>query len=164
LSNQKDKIMQTNHLGLPIEEAKNIASQLNTLLSTYQVHYQNLRGLHWNIKGNNFFELHLKFEEYYNDAQEKIDLIAERILTLGEAPLHSFQDYLNNSKIEAATNVADNKTAVDLVNLSVKAILELERPILQLAGDISDDGTADLMTQFIAQQEKEVWMLRSWLN
>ena len=156
--------MQTNHLGLPIEQAKEITNQLNTLLSTYQVHYQNLRGLHWNIKGNNFFELHLKFEEYYNDAQIKIDAIAERILTLGESPLHSFQDYLNHSKIDAATNIADDQNAVDLVNSSVKTILELERPILQLAGDINDDGTADLMTQFIAQQEKEVWMLRSWLN
>jgi starvation-inducible DNA-binding protein len=156
--------MNTNHLGLPIKEAKQIAIQLNTLLSTYQIHYQNLRGLHWNIKGKNFFELHLKFEEYYNDAQEKIDFIAERILTLGESPLHSFQDYLNNSKIEPAKNVADSSLAVDLINSSVKTILELERPILKLAGEVSDDGTADLMTQFIAQQEKEVWMLRSWLN
>lgn len=156
--------MKTNHLGLPIEEAKKIASQLNTLLSTYQIHYQNLRGLHWNIKGKNFFELHLKFEEYYNDAQEKIDMIAERILTLGESPLHSFQDYITNSKIAASTKVADGSTAVDLINMSVKTILEIERPILKLAGDVNDDGTADLMTQFIAQQEKEVWMLRSWLN
>mgnify|MGYP003572721170 FL=1 len=156
--------MQTNHLGLPLQEAKSITNQLNTLLSTYQIHYQNLRGLHWNITGKNFFELHLKFEEYYNDAQEKIDLIAERILTLGESPLHSFQDYLEESKIQAVKNVADGTKAVDVINASVKTILEIERPILKLAGDINDDGTADLITQFISQQEKEVWMLRSWLN
>ena len=161
---KKQKDMSANHLGLPIEQTKAIATQLNALLSTYQLHYQNLRGLHWNIKGSNFFELHLKFEEYYNDAQEKIDLIAERILTLGESPLHSFQDYLDNSKIATEKNITDGHKAVDLINASVKTILELERPILKLAGDVNDDGTADLMTQFISQQEKEVWMLRSWLN
>ncbi|MCT4623931.1 MAG: DNA starvation/stationary phase protection protein [Schleiferiaceae bacterium] len=156
--------MNTNFLGLPIKQSKELSEMLNTLLSTYQIHYQNLRGLHWNIKGSNFFELHVKFEEYYNDAQEKIDMIAERILTLGEGPLHSFEDYIETSRINSAKNISNDNEAVDLIIKSVQEIVKLERPILHLAGEVSDDGTADLMTQFIAQQEKELWMLNAWIN
>jgi starvation-inducible DNA-binding protein len=77
------------------------------LLATYQLHYQNLRSLHWNIKGQNFFELHLKYEELYNRYQIIIDDIAERLLVLEEKPFFSFTQYLENSKI------AENKYITD---------------------------------------------------
>ena len=86
--------MKTNKLGLPAKETEIVITELNILLSNFQIYYQNLRGLHWNIRGRRFFDLHLKFEELYNDSQLKIDLIAERILTLGGIPLHTFEDYL----------------------------------------------------------------------
>ena len=69
-------------LGLDRGKVQNLTTNLNELLANFQVYYQNLRGLHWNIKGKSFFELHVKFEELYTDSQEKIDMIAERILTL----------------------------------------------------------------------------------
>ena len=75
--------MKTNILGLPVKESELIIVELNVLLSNFQVYYQNLRGIHWNIRGKRFFDLHVKFEELYNDSQLKIDLIAERVLTLG---------------------------------------------------------------------------------
>ncbi len=74
--------------------------------------YQNLRGLHWNIKGREFFELHLKFEELYDDAFLKIDEIAERILTLEGQPLHTFSDYLSTSKIKAEKGVTNGVEGV----------------------------------------------------
>jgi starvation-inducible DNA-binding protein len=77
--------MKTNILGLPVKKQKK-KSELNLLLSNYQVYYQNLRGIHWNIRGKRFFDLHVKFEELYNDSQLKIDMIAERVLTLGGTP------------------------------------------------------------------------------
>ena len=75
-------------------------NRLNDLLSTYQVHYQNLRSLHWNIQGSNFFELHVKYEQLYNRVQVIIDELAERILTLGSSPISKLKDYLKNSLIE----------------------------------------------------------------
>jgi len=90
--------MKTNSLGLPVKETKVLVAELNILLANFQVYYQNLRGLHWNIRGKRFFDLHVKFEELYNDAQLKVDLIAERVLTLGGVPLHSFDDYIKNCK------------------------------------------------------------------
>ena len=156
--------MSTNHLGIQADKVQELSKQLNRLLSSYQLHYQNLRGLHWNIKGKDFFELHVKYEEYYTDAQVKIDEVAERILTLGGAPLHSYQSYIDNSIISSKTNVSSGADGVKIIAESVQKLLEIEKEILALASDVSDEGTVDLMTQFISQQEKELWMLRSWLN
>ena len=84
---------QKNQIGLDIAKSKSLADGLNILLADYMVFYQNTRGLHWNIKGEKFFELHLKFEELYNNFLLKVDEVAERILTLGATPLHTFDDY-----------------------------------------------------------------------
>ena len=86
--------MTLNRIGLDTDKTKDIAKDLNGLLANFQTYYQNLRGIHWNIKGKNFFGLHVKFEELYTDANMKVDLIAERVLTLGETPLHTFDDYI----------------------------------------------------------------------
>nr|HRM13038.1 ferritin-like domain-containing protein [Flavobacterium sp.] len=91
--------MKTNILGLPVKESELNIKELNILLSNYQVYYQNLRGIHWNIRGKRFFDLHVKFEELYNDSQIKIDMIAERVLTLGGTPLHTFEDYISNNQL-----------------------------------------------------------------
>lgn len=74
--------MTLNSIGLDTNKTKIIADDLNHLLANFQIYYQNLRGIHWNIKGKRFFDLHIKFEELYTDANMKVDLIAERILTL----------------------------------------------------------------------------------
>ena len=94
-----------NIIGLEEKKVKKLTDELNGLLANYQIFYQNLRGYHWNIKGENFFELHVKFEEYYNDAQVKIDEIAERILTLGKTPFHSYSDYLEENQLKTLLKV-----------------------------------------------------------
>jgi len=99
-----------------------IANHLNDLLSNYQLFYVNLRGFHWNIKGKKFFELHLKFEELYNDALIKVDEIAERVLTLSGTPLHTFSKYLEHSEIKSTENVVDEDTAVDAILDNLKLI------------------------------------------
>lgn len=68
-----------NSIGLHQDKAKELANKLNELLANYSIFYQNTRGFHWNIKGEKFFELHLKFEELYNDLLLKIDEVAERL-------------------------------------------------------------------------------------
>ena len=88
-----------NSIGLDTKKATKLASSLNDLLANFQVYYQNLRGIHWNIKGKDFFNLHAKFEELYDDANMKVDEIAERILTLGETPLHTFEDYATRAVV-----------------------------------------------------------------
>ena len=156
--------MKTNSLGLPIKESEELVNELNGLLSNFQIYYQNLRGLHWNIRGKRFFDLHLKFEELYNDSQIKIDLIAERVLTLGGTPLHTFADYIENSKLQIRKNISKDVEAIQLILESLSVLLQVERVILAKAADINDEGTNSMMSDFIAEQEKTNWMLKAWME
>ena len=140
--------MKINSLGLPVEKSEELVNELNNLLSNFQVYYQNLRGLHWNIRGKRFFDLHLKFEELYNDSQLKIDLIAERVLTLGGTPLHTFSDYISNSKLKVGKNISKDVEAIELILESLGILLQLERVILAKASDINDEGTNSMMSDF----------------
>lgn len=151
-------------IGLEKENAQKVAESLNGLLANFQVYYQNVRGFHWNVKGNRFFVLHAKFEELYNDAVEKVDEIAERILTLGGVPFHSYAAYAKAASIKAVENVSDGDECIRYVAENISVLVKQEREILSLAEDPSDDGTQDLLTPYIAQQEKLLWMLSAYLN
>jgi starvation-inducible DNA-binding protein len=156
--------MKTNRIGLNAVKAKALSEKMNILLSDFQLFYINTRGFHWNIKGDNFFELHLKFEELYTDTQLKIDEVAERILTLGHTPNHSFTDYLKLSAIKEQQNVTDGKKAITSVINSFTILLKVERELLNLSADAGDEGTNALMSDYIRQQEKLVWMYSSYLD
>lgn len=153
-----------NNIGLNAEASQTVAKSLNDLLSNYQLFYMNLRGFHWNIKGKKFFELHLKFEELYNDALIKVDEIAERVLTLSETPIHSFKKYLETSDIKTSENVTDGEVAISNVLKALNTLLNKERTILSIASDSNDEGTVALMSDYIVQQEKLVWMLSAYQN
>ena len=156
--------MNTTVIGLDKEQTEKLISELNLLLANFQVYYQNVRGLHWNIKGKNFFELHVKFEEFYTDAQEKVDLIAERILTLQGTPLHTFDDYVKIAKVQIGKNISKDEEAVTLVVNSTSELLKIERIILELSDVAGDEGTNSMMSDFIAEQEKMLWMMNAWLS
>jgi len=156
--------MSINKLGFPTEQTNILVEELNVLLANFQVYYQNLRGIHWNIRGRRFFELHLKFEELYNDSQIKVDLIAERILTLGGVPLHTFQDYLDKKEIVIGKNISKDTDAVNIIVTSLSILLKLERSILIKASEINDEGTNSMISDFIQEQEKTLWMLDAWLQ
>lgn len=154
--------MRLNSVGLPTVEAEALAVELNILLANFQIYYQNLRGLHWNIRGKRFFDLHLKFEELYNDSQLKIDLIAERILTLDAVPLHTFEEYIKNNKLEIGKNIHNDEKAIELIVSSLSKLLLIERVILKKSSEIEDEGTNSMMSDFITEQEKTIWMMKAW--
>jgi starvation-inducible DNA-binding protein len=153
-----------NVVGIDKNKAEELNKILNQLLADYEVFYQNLRGFHWNIKGREFFELHTKFEEFYDDAFIKIDEIAERILTLEGEPLHTYTDYLKVSNIKEAKNVTNGVEGVKIIVDNFSTIITTEREILDLAGDANDEGTVSLMSDYISQTEKTLWMLNSYLK
>ncbi len=146
-----------------INEMNTIENGLNQLLATYQVYYQNLRNFHWNVKGSLFFELHAKFEELYDDAVLKIDEVAERVLTIDERPLSSFSEYLENSKVSEAKLVTDSTVMVRTVKENLEVLVALENEVLGLANEAGDEGTITLLTDYITQQEKVLWMLKAYL-
>ena len=153
-----------NAIGLDSAKAAQLAEKLNELLANYSLFYQNTRGYHWNIKGEKFFELHLKFEELYNDLLLKVDEVAERILTLGHSPNHNYSDYKKISKITESTKVSDGITAVKEILNSFQTVILLQREILSLSAEASDEGTNALMSDYIRIQEKLVWMYSAFLN
>lgn len=156
--------MSTNFIGLDTAKTQKLADSLNGLLSNYQIFYMNVRGYHWNIKGENFFELHVKFEELYNDLLLKIDEIAERVLTLGHRPAHAYSTYIERSDVTESKDVSDGRTAVENITESFAKLIGKQRELLDLAGDANDEGTVALMSDYISQQEKTVWMYRSFLG
>jgi len=141
-------------IGLDIEKSKKLSEELNKLLSTYSIFYLNVRGYHWNIKGNKFFELHVKFEELYTDIFNKIDEVAERIVTLGYTPLHTYEDYLNNSSIKPEKDISNPENTVSGVLNSLKTLIIMQREILSLSDDLNDEGTNALVSDYIREQEK----------
>ena len=156
--------MSINRIGLDKVKAHTLADKLNVLLSNYSLFYQNTRGYHWNIKGEKFFELHLKFEELYNDLLLKIDEVAERILTLGHTPEHNYSQYSQTSTVKESAKVSDGLVAVEQILESFKTIIVLQREILVMAAEAEDEGTNALMSDYIRMQEKLVWMYSSFLK
>ncbi|MDX1634941.1 MAG: Dps family protein [Marinobacter sp.] len=156
--------MSTNFIGLDTAKTQKLADSLNGLLSNYQIFYMNVRGYHWNIKGSNFFELHVKFEELYDDLLLKIDEIAERVLTLGHRPAHAYSTYIEHSDVPERKDVHDGKEAVENIVESFAKLIRKQRDLLSLAGEADDEGTVALMSDYISQQEKLVWMYRSYLG
>lgn len=153
-----------NLVGIEKDKAAGLIVKLNDLLANYQVFYQNLRALHWNIKGRAFFELHLKFEELYDEAVVYIDDIAERVLTLEGVPLHTFSDYVKTAQIKEEKNITDGIKAVEIVVDNFSQLIVKEREILSMAAEADDEGTVALMSEYITATEKTLWMLNSYLK
>lgn len=153
-----------NSIGLEVEKSKVLAEKLNELLADYSVFYQNIRGYHWNIKGEKFFELHDKFQELYEDFFVKIDEVAERIRTLGHTPNHKYSVYLKEAKVKESSEVSDGTKDVQDVLESFGILITLQREILELSADANDEGTNALMSDYISEQEKLVWMYTAYLK
>jgi starvation-inducible DNA-binding protein len=156
--------MKINEIGLGVKDSKALVEKLNELLANYQIYYQNLRNFHWNVTGPNFFELHAKFEELYTAANLGIDSVAERILTLGGRPFSSYAEYIENSDIKEAKEIKEAMKMVEIIRDNQNALLGLERKTLESANDAGDEGTASLMSDFITEKEKVVWMLSAYLR
>lgn len=153
-----------NYIGLDDSDAVDISEHLNDLLANYQIFYQNLRGFHWNVKGSDFFQLHAKFEEIYTAAAVSIDEVAERILTLDHIPMHSYSNYIKASQIKEATNVTSGKECVSIIRNNVSILIKKEKALMDLAAKAGDEGTTDLISTFIAEHEKLIWMLSAYLK
>jgi starvation-inducible DNA-binding protein len=151
-------------IGIDNIKSQELASMLNDLLANYQIFYTNVRGFHWNIRGEKFFELHVKFEELYDDLIIKIDEIAERILTLGHQPEYRYSEYIKVSEISEASQTEDGMKDVAHIIDSFSKLISKQRAILDASDEADDEGTNSLMSDYIREQEKLVWMYTAYLN
>jgi starvation-inducible DNA-binding protein len=141
-----------------------LSDGLNDLLAAYQVAYFNARAAHWMIKGENFFELHKVFETVYNDATEKIDAIAERILTMGEKPLLSAKEMVARSIIKERATDGDESACIKNLLEDLTQLSNIEKELVKLADEADDVVTADLLTGYMGEQQKTAWMLSQFLS
>jgi len=148
-----------NYLHIDDKKLKPVISELNTLLADYSLYYQKLRSFHWNVLGKNFFDLHNKFEELYNDARLKIDEVAERILTLRYHPVSSFEEYLTISSLKEVSPFITDTEMVRHVLKDHQILLVQMKKALDKANDASDEGTIDMLGGYIGELEKASWML-----
>jgi starvation-inducible DNA-binding protein len=157
--------MNAKEISLKEGAVKPVVDHLNDLLANYHIHYQKLRGCHWNVKGQNFFTLHIKFEELYTQALVTIDELAERILTLGKPPYSTFDDYIKTSAIKEIQTIGlkDNAMVKAIIDDMAK-LIKMERELLDITADAGDDGTNDMINRFMQFKEKNTWMLRSFVN
>ncbi|HSM64626.1 MAG TPA: Dps family protein [Gillisia sp.] len=151
-----------NYLGLDDKKTKKTVEELNILLADYHLYYQKLRNFHWNVMGKNFFDLHEKFEELYEDAKTKVDEIAERIITISYQPVSNLSDYLKSSSVkESKSDLSDSQMIKTLLE-DHGIILKQLRKVAEVADKGGDEGTIDLIGGYIGELEKTSWMLDAW--
>jgi starvation-inducible DNA-binding protein len=150
-------------LGWSSAETAKITRALNALLSNYIIHYQKLRNYHWNVKGNDFFDLHEEFEKQYTEAIKNIDDIAERIRIFGETPVSVLKDYLETSEIkETGTNLSSELMVRELLS-DYRILLQYMFSVVEVAASERDSGTEEMVKVFVSHIEKHHWMLSAFL-
>ncbi len=152
------------YLQLDSQKTEKTVDGLQKLLANLQLYYTNLRGFHWNVVGVHFFGAHEKFEEYYDDAADHIDEVAERILMLGGTPAHNFSDYLKISAIKESGVLTKPNEMFSLLLDYLKELIKIEREVLETASDAGDEGTVALVSDLISGHEKNVWMIAATLS
>ena len=151
-------------LGFSHLETAEIVSSLNILLSAYHVHYQKLRNFHWNVVGPDFFEVHEKFEEQYNEVKLNIDEIAERIRVFDKRPISTLREYLKLSQIKEVKGSLTSTQMVKEILDDFEILLFLMSDVVKAARNINDIGTEDLINTFVKRMEKRHWMFTAFLK
>ena len=141
-----------------------ITENLNLFLSNLNVFYRKLQNYHWNIKGEDFFVVHAKLEDLYNNINEQIDEIAEHILIIGEQPLGTIKDYLEKSQIQEANNekICSNKVYETLLK-DYSILINNAVKIKEDADNEKKHDTSALMDEYLQDFNKKSWMIRQFL-
>lgn len=141
-----------------------LIKELNTQVSTWSVMYTKLHNYHWYVKGKQFFTLHAKFEELYDEATQHMDDIAERVLTLGGKPTATLTEHLNESVVKEANGSEKAEQMVAAIVEDFDAIMKSLKTGMKLAGDAGDFMTEDLLNAIYQGIEKHQWMLNAFLG
>lgn len=137
---------------------------LNEQLADWNLLFVKLHNYHWNVKGNDFFILHEKFEGLYDEAAGYIDEIAERVLALGGVPAGSLKEYLELTTLQEATGKESSHEMVESIVADLKATVANLKRGLEFADEVGDVTTDDLLTGIHCAIEKHVWLLSAFLK
>ncbi|WP_216830761.1 Dps family protein [Alkalihalobacterium elongatum] len=141
-----------------------VSAILNKQIANWSVLFVKLHNYHWYVKGPQFFTLHDKFEEFYNEAALHIDELAERLLALKGQPVATMKEYLETASVSEATG---NETADDMVSSIIQdfdTLIDELKEGMEAADTLGDETTADMLLAVHQSLEKHNWMLRSFLK
>jgi starvation-inducible DNA-binding protein len=141
-----------------------VPASLNVLLADTTVFYQKLRHYHWNVQGQKFFELHVKFEELYNKWVLFIDEIAERIIALDTVPLHTLESMLKHATLKEDEEIPEGREMVDRIIVDLLALRDSIDKIIGAAEESGDRTTANMLDAIRDGLEGDLWMLKAWLK
>lgn len=147
-----------------IVSTQSIQAVLNKQIANWSLLFVKLHNFHWYVKGNQFFTLHVKFEELYNEAALHIDELAERLLAIGGKPVATMKDYLEFSSLKEASGM---ETATKMVEAVIEDFTILTQELklgMQICEEASDDTTSDMLLAIQTSLEKHRWMLQSFLG
>ena len=150
-------------LGWASGETEEITKALNNLLANYSVHYQRLRNYHWNVKGSDFFDLHEQFETQYTESIQNIDDIAERIRIFGKTPFSTMQEFLENAELKESGSQLSSELMVRELLSDYRILLQYMFAVVEVAVEIGDSGTEEMVKKFINSIEKHHWMLSAFM-
>lgn len=151
-------------LGYSMLDTAEIVIVLNRLLAGYMVFFQKLRSFHWNVKGQDFFDLHAKFEELYRRVLEESDAIAERIRLFGQTPASTYSEYLETTSLKESNSEIGSYEMVKEILTDIRTLLENMDEGIHAARDINDHGTEYMLKSFIYNMEKDHWILAAWIK
>ena len=143
---------------------QDVVKQLNQQVANWTVAYTKLHNFHWYVKGPNFFSLHTKFEELYNEASQYVDDLAERILAIGGNPIGTLTESLNQSIVKESEK---NYTAEEMVEELSKDFTNISKQLedgIRVAGDAGDDVSEYMFISMQTSVDKHNWMLLSYLG
>jgi starvation-inducible DNA-binding protein len=151
-------------IGINEKDRSEIAIGLSKLLADTYSLYLKTHNFHWNVTGPMFQTLHLMFETQYNELALAVDLIAERIRSLGLPAPGTYSEFARLSSIRETSGVPKAEEMIQILVEGQEAIVRTARSVFPVAENASDEATADLLTQRIQLHEKTAWMLRSLLE
>lgn len=138
--------------------------KLNELVANLTVMYTKLHSFHWYVKGTDFFTLHEKFENYYDEVTEALDEVAERMLSLGQRPISTLKGSLEVATIKEATEDENASKMVEVLVNDNNTLISLLNEIIELADESNDPGTSGMAEELKTKLEKDNWMLNAYLN
>ncbi|WP_368297354.1 Dps family protein [Cytobacillus firmus] len=144
--------------------SKELVQAVNQQVANWTVLYVKLHNYHWYIIGKNFFTLHAKFEELYNEANVHVDELAERILALEAKPVATMKEVLETSSLKEATGKENEEQMVQSVVDDFEKMVDELQEAIELAEEAKDEGTGDMLIAVKQSLKKHIWMLKAYLG
>jgi len=156
----------TPQIGISPKNLKAVTSLLSVVLADEVLLYTKTRKFHWNVAGESFMELHLLFEKQYNELEEAIDEIAERINKLGSKTIGTMKEFLEATHLKEAPGEYPNRKDMikELLTDHETVTVELRKAVEQCQDEYKDAGTADFLTGLMEDHETNAWKLRRYLD